>query len=123
MSAFSVRVVLGAMAITACHSPTNVTRPDSACLVAALPIRIAPTDTSVRAGDTLRLLAVVNTSDCYAGLELNEGVRWGSSDTMIAVVDAVTGVITARTPGKVVINAHPIPTSGFRGQATVTVTP
>ena len=122
MSSFSVRVILGALAVTACDYHSNAIGPHTECL-AAIPILITPRDTSVQVGDSLRLLAVVNPPECWTSLELNRGVRWVSHDTTVAVIDSVTGLLEARSPGAVDIGAHAIPSPVEYGVATVTVTP
>ena len=124
MKAFCVRVILGALAITACHSPTSEIRPDPACDVpAGVPIRVTPTDTSVQAGDTVRFKAILSDNPCYSRL-LAQGVRWVSLDSAVAVVDSATGLARTRAAGGVFIEALPVTDAvlGSGGRMTVTLT-
>jgi uncharacterized protein YjdB len=64
--------------------------------------------------------ATAVTRDASGTVLTGRGVTWSSSDPAVAVVDPVTGVVTAVSPG----NAEIIATSeGVSGQATLTVPP
>lgn len=111
-----VSVAFGtALSLLACHSlPVQ-------CDVPPIPFDIAPTDTTVAVSDTFRMRVTLHPSVCW-GSALDSGVRWRSLDTTIAVIDSVSGLLTARGKGGATIGAHlPNYGSDFR-QMSLTVT-
>jgi len=78
---------------------------DHANLIGPDCVLIGPTATlpsaTLHPGDTLRVRA--SYTPCPAGLPAE--FRWRSSDTVIAVVDSVTGLVRARSLGQATIIA------------------
>jgi uncharacterized protein YjdB len=87
------------------------------CAVQA--VIVAPDTITLRAGQTLQPSARVES--CAASA--NEGVRWASTDTTIATVDAVLGFITARRVGKASIIASAVADARVRDAIAITVSP
>jgi uncharacterized protein YjdB len=80
---------------------------------------VTPDSTTLRVGQTLRPTATVLSCASSA----NEGVRWASSDTNVAIVDAVLGFIQARRVGSAIITATAVADGSVRARLTVNVTP
>ena len=80
-------------------------------------VTIAPEFTQVVAGDSLTLVATVNTTN--GSTILNPTVSWSSSNEAVLLVSNV-GVVAAEAPGTAVITAT---VDQVSGQSTITVTP
>jgi len=95
------------------ESPTDV-----ACLTWG--VRVSPASATLHAGDSVQASAVIN--QCL-GNPSSTAVRWRSSDTVTAVVDAVTGLVRARAPGPVTVIASVVADTTIRGAMALSVVP
>lgn len=77
-------------------------------------VDVTPAESTLWAGDTLRLAAVARRAD---GGALERAVAWSSSNAAVATVDAA-GLVTAVGPGEATVTAT---ADGSRGEATITV--
>jgi len=67
-------------------------------------LAVVPGTATKAVGQTQRYTAIA-TSDDGEELDASAHVKWSSSDDGIATIDSETGVVTARSPGTVVITA------------------
>lgn len=109
-------LTLAVLALTSCHTPVGQ------CDLLPIPFDVAPSDTSLTVGDTLRMRVTLHGGPCW-GHALDNGVRWVAHDTSVATVDSVTGLVTARASGTDTLGAH-LPGNPIEyRQAIVTVHP
>jgi uncharacterized protein YjdB len=102
------------IALASCHDSTIIA---DRCFY--FPIRLAPADTALAVGDTLRMHVTFDTSGgCWSDLPAAPRL-WTSSDTTVATIDSATGLLTARAAGH--LNAG-IAVKGLTTSAPVTVT-
>jgi uncharacterized protein YjdB len=90
---------------------------NDSCAVQA--VIVTPDSITLKVGQTLQPSARVQSCTVSA----NEGVRWVSSDSTIAAVDATFGFITARRVGTVTIVASAVADPSVRDAIAVTVSP
>jgi hypothetical protein len=100
--------------LAACRDARTVqTEPD--CSVTGP--TVSPPLATLHPGDTLRARA--SYSPCPAGPA--PSFRWRSSDTLIAVVDSVMGLVRARSPGQASIIATAVSEPALRGAMALDV--
>jgi len=99
MRVFAV-AVSALLLLTACRDRSGHASPTSFDCVLVGPTATPPSAT-LHPGDTLRVRA--SYTPCPAGSPAS--FRWRSSDTVIAVVDSVTGLVRARSVGQATIVA------------------
>ncbi len=78
-------------------------------------VRLDVSETSMRVGQTLTLTPTVSPSDASI-----KGVTWSSSDSSVAYVSQ-SGIVTARSAGKVTITATSKDNSSITGSCTILV--
>ena len=84
----------------ACHDgAARAVQTDPTC--AEMEITVSPASATLHPGDTLRVRA--SNSPCQTGPA--PSFRWRSSDTVTAVVDSLTGLVRARSPGQATVVA------------------
>ena len=94
-------LALAALAVvTMCSSCTLLTT-DCA---SDLRITPEPADTSLVVGQ--RFTADVHLYECHGQKELNAVLRWSAEDSTVVRVDSISGVVTARAPGRSTIFAQ-----------------
>ena len=106
--------------LTACdRTVAGTERPtDVGCLTWSM--RVTPASATLHPGDAVQASAVVN--QCLS-IPSSTTVRWRSSDTVTAVVDAVTGLVRARAPGPVTVIASVVADTTIRGAMALSVVP
>jgi uncharacterized protein YjdB len=87
------------------------------CAVRA--VIVTPDTATLRVNQTLQPSAAVQSCASSA----NEGVRWTSSDTTIASVDAKLGFIQARRVGNAIVTAAAVADTSMKGTVRISVTP
>ena len=95
----SVIAVSASLVLTACRDRGHVSPTSSDCVLVGP--TAAPPSATLHPGDTLRVRA--SYTPCPAGSPAS--FRWRSSDTVIAVVDSLTGLVRARSVGQATIVA------------------
>ena len=104
------------LALAACHG-------DAAQAIQAAPDcsligpTVSPASATLHPGDTLR--ARVSYSPCPA--DPAPSFRWRSGDTLVAVVDSVTGLVRARLLGQTSIIATAVSAPALRGAMALQV--
>jgi uncharacterized protein YjdB len=89
--------------ITACGATvTDGATPTDPVVCITIGPSVRPNSTTLHPGDTLRLS--VSLPSCAAG-PTNPTFRWSSSDSTVALVDSLSGLIRARALGTVTIIA------------------
>jgi hypothetical protein len=83
-------------------------------------IRVSPASATLHPGDSLSAMATVN--QCQ-GVPSSTAVRWRSTDTATAIVDALTGLVRARASGPVTIVATVVDDTTITGAMALTVVP
>lgn len=113
LSAAAAIVLLG------CIGPSE---PQENCAAPAL--SILPSAPVLAIGDTLTLTASYSPLPGACAPEFPTGtLRWRSTDTLVAAVDSVSGVVTARADGRVNIYVHPAGTLQQLGAVRLYVFP
>jgi hypothetical protein len=74
---------------------------ESSISVPVTALEVLPTSSTLRAGNTLQLYAVLTPEDAT-----DIGVAWSSDAPAVAAVDTSTGLVTARAEGKATITAN-----------------
>jgi uncharacterized protein YjdB len=110
----AVGVVLAACKEAA--APENALPID--CTVGSL--SVSPTSPTLHVGDTLRLVA--KDTPCPAGPS-TATFRWQSSDTAVAVVDSIGGLVLARSTGVATILATETQNRAVSSAAVLQVIP
>lgn len=87
-----------AAGLLAPHGCTEGTDP-----AVAVVVEVSPPETRLRVGDALRLAVAVR--DRASGAEIEERIRWSSSDTRVATVDSA-GAVVGVGPGSALIVAR-----------------
>jgi hypothetical protein len=84
--------------------------------------QLQPEAPRLAVGDTVTMTGhIIGPSACLPpGVTTATQLRWASGDTTIAVVDSVTGLLTARSPGQVGILAFAVGTSVTQALAITT---
>jgi uncharacterized protein YjdB len=91
--------VLAGLVVVACSKASTTTNaPTIDCIVAT--VSVSPPSATLHLGDTLR--AVAKDTPCPAGPS-TATFRWRSSDTTIANVDSIAGLVRARSIGHATI--------------------
>jgi len=80
---------------------------------------VTPDTATLRVGQTLQPSATVLS--CASSVA--EGVRWVSSDTNLATVDAAFGFIQAKRVGNVIVTASAVADRSVTDAITINVTP
>jgi len=83
-------------------------------------IRVTPASANLHPGDTVTVSATVNQCGGYPPSAI---VRWRSSDTVTAVVDASGGLVRARASGAATIIATVVADTTIRGAMALVVSP
>ena len=111
------------IAMAACRT-TEVTREDPDppidCITIGRPA-LSPETAKLRLGDTLRVTANMGTPPC--GPLIIPEFRWSSSDTSIAAVDSIAGLVRARKQGITTIIARVALDRTLAGAMVVEVLP
>ena len=101
--------VAALVALTACGAPTNdvVTPTNLPCIT--IGPRTQPSSATLHPGDTLRVSVIL--PPCSSTLTT---FRWFSSDSSIAMVDSLSGLIRARAVGTVTMVATAVADPNFK---------
>jgi len=91
---------------------------DVGCVLSS--IHISPAYASVHPGDSLQVSAIVEQCQGYPS---STAVRWRASDTSLAVVDPVSGLVRARASGSVTIVASLMVDTTIGGAMVLVVVP
>jgi hypothetical protein len=113
--------LLLAICVAACNStPSNILGDgvDRSC-AAVGGVQVTPPSASLHLGDTLRVTVRVGTC---AGTSSTD-VRWLSSDTTVALVDSLAGLVQARHAGTATIVASAVVDPHIQGALALQVTP
>lgn len=94
---------LSVAALMACRASPDASLTAPPC-VAVSQITVSPADLRLSVGDTLRAHATVADPCWRASLDLTL-LRWATADTTIAVVEAPTGLLHARSAGSTTLRA------------------
>jgi hypothetical protein len=82
---------------------------------------VNPSATQLVVGDTLTFDVSAGPRGCLpAGLD-RSAWRWSSGDTLIASIDALSGLARARSPGQVMITVHHAQDPSIGGGSTLNV--
>jgi hypothetical protein len=102
---------------TACSTPSEL--PDRCTAQVAA---ITPDAPILAVGDSLALVAgYVGAVECRPGVPATE-LRWASSDTIVATVDSLAGILAARRVGQAFITVHAPASTSVLGGEVVRVT-
>jgi uncharacterized protein YjdB len=107
-----------ALVLVACggeKSPNGLTPPD--CTVQGP--HVAPPSATLHAGDTVR--ATANESPCLYENDLAPTFRWRSSNTSVAIVDSIAGLVRALDTGRTSIIAIETANPAVQGAMALTV--
>lgn len=83
--------------------------------------QVAPPTATLHPGDTLRARGSV--TPCQQETLSDVTFRWRASDTSVATVDSVTGLVTARSAGKATIVGSLTADRQIQGAMALTVAP
>lgn len=112
-------VSVGTATITATSEGKAGTSVITVTAVPVATVTVNPASVSIMSGATLQLTAT--TSDASGNVLTGRAITWSSSNTLLAIVNASTGVVTGQAPGgPVTITAT---SEGKSGSASITVTP
>jgi hypothetical protein len=113
-----IGAIVGAIAVAAsCDGGSTLPMLGSVTVDSARPsITVIPASATLRVGDTLRFVAQVPGS-------ATASVSWRVSDTAVASIDAISGLLRAQSKGVVTAIATSLADTGLKGAAAVTVTP
>jgi uncharacterized protein YjdB len=81
---------------------------------------VSPPSVTLHAGDSLRATAVVQQCE---GQPTSTTVRWRTSDTAVAIVDSLSGLVRARASGRSTIIASLVVNPQIEGAMALTVAP
>jgi hypothetical protein len=109
-------LVLGALGCS--RDASAPVAPEIGCVL--LGPSTTPTNATLHVGDTLRVTA--QFSPCPA-LPNSIAFRWRSTDTLVATVDSLTGLVRARRLGTASINAWTILDPAIQGTMALAVVP
>src|SRR5215469_3681207 len=121
----AVLFILASILVTACDTALT---PEVAGLgpgsgssdsCAVQSVVVTPSLDSMHVGQNFQPSASVQSCATSA----NEGVRWISSDSTIASIDASSGFIQARAAGRATMTASAVADSTKKGSMTVVVSP
>jgi uncharacterized protein YjdB len=121
MNMKTVVPLLIAICVAACNStPSNILGDgvDRSC-AAVGGVQVTPPSASMHPGDNLRVIVRVGTCTGTSSTD----VRWLSSDTTVALVDSLTGLVQARHAGTATIVATAVVDPQIQGALALQVTP
>lgn len=116
-SLMKVAVLIGStlVILAACRDGLPAVQTDPDCLL--IGPTVSPASATLHPGDTLRVRA--SYSPCPAAAA--PSFRWRSSDTLIAVVDSLTGLVKARSLGQASIIAMALSDRSLMGAMALQV--
>jgi uncharacterized protein YjdB len=92
--------------------------PVDSLITCLLVVAVSPASVTLHPGDTLRL-QVTGGAGCTPFTEW----RWRSSDTLVASVDSIGGLVRARSRGVATAIAEAVSDRNVKGAAAITVVP
>jgi hypothetical protein len=108
---------LASLITAGCATPSEL--PDRCTAQVAA---ITPDSPILAVGDSLALVAgYVGAVDCRPGVPATE-LHWASSDTIVATVDSLAGIVAARRVGQAFITVHAPTSTSVLGGEVVRVT-
>jgi hypothetical protein len=120
MRVYAALLVAVVAVATACDPEGNaapfIAGATSGCLI---PFRVNPGTATRHPGDTLQVQAV---SVCDINFDPTQ-VRWSTSDTIVARVDSLTGLVLARANGIVTVKAVEVADRTVSGAMVLSVVP
>jgi hypothetical protein len=116
----SVVIAALALAATACGAdrPVGTTPPVDSLVGCIGLIAVNPATATLHAGDTLRL-KITGGSNCNSISQW----RWRTSDTLVATIDSIEGVVRAKSRGVTTAIAEALLDRNIKGAAAITVVP
>lgn len=114
-------LALTLVVVSSCQT-AETTRADTATMIdcAVGAVRVSPANATLHLGDTLRVKAEVSVCPSRVA---NEQVHWASSDTSVAMVDSLAGLVRARGLGGASIIASLVSDRTQGAAMTVRVSP
>jgi uncharacterized protein YjdB len=99
------------------NAPPTIAGTSSGVCVGGL--QISPMSATRHPGDTLQVQAV---GSCSATFDPTQ-IRWASSDTLVAQVDSLTGLVLARSRGVVTVIGAEVADRTVKGAMVLSVVP
>jgi uncharacterized protein YjdB len=118
-----VLVVAIAVAASACSSSDVVSLATDGCDSEVLhTVTVSPASATLHPGDSIQVVAIADP--CSAAAQVNTGAFfWKASDSSVATVDSVSGMVHARSTGTATIIATSSLIPAISGAMSLTVSP